>query len=85
MPFFSLLITCGGALTVFQITSWTSLFLELGKKRGVSKLVRLVRGAIQSIKYDAKKLSTIGWFLFLIMVAALSFLIINDKTIGSCS
>ena len=46
---FLLIITAvGAALAVFQIASWTSLFLELNKNKGVSKLVRLVNGMVKA-------------------------------------
>lgn len=44
--FLSIIITGGAVLSVFQIAAWTSLFLELDKKRGASKLVRIVKGII---------------------------------------
>ncbi|MDO8668137.1 MAG: hypothetical protein Q7K35_03490 [bacterium] len=40
--FLSIIMIVGASLSVFQIASWTSLFLELDKKRGTSKLVRIV-------------------------------------------
>lgn len=44
--FLFIIIASGAALSVFQITSWTSLFLELDKKGGVSKLVRIVNNLV---------------------------------------
>lgn len=46
--FLFIVIAGGAALSVFQITSWTSLFLELNKKRGMSKLIRIVNSAIKA-------------------------------------
>lgn len=45
--FLFIIITGGAALAVFQITVWTSLFLELDKKRGISKLMRVVNNIIK--------------------------------------
>lgn len=45
---FSLIVVViGSALSVFQIAAWTSLFLELDKKGGVSKLVRIVNSLVK--------------------------------------
>ncbi|MDD4900929.1 MAG: hypothetical protein PHS62_02330 [Patescibacteria group bacterium] len=44
--FLFIVVAGGAALSVFQISSWTALFLELDKKRGVSKLVRAVSSLI---------------------------------------
>lgn len=46
--FLLIVVVVGAALAVFQITSWTSLFLELDKNRGVSKLVRIVNRLIKA-------------------------------------
>ncbi len=45
--FLFIVIAGGAALSVFQITAWTSLFLELNKSRGASKLVRMVNNMIK--------------------------------------
>ena len=45
--FLFIVVSGGAALSVFQITSWTSLFLELDKKRGASKLVRMVNRLVK--------------------------------------
>lgn len=44
--FLFIVITGGAALSVFQTASWTSLFLELNKKKGESKLVRIVNSMV---------------------------------------
>lgn len=45
---FILIVTVvGAALAVFQIASWTSLFLKLDKNDGASKLVRVVNSIIK--------------------------------------
>jgi hypothetical protein len=46
--FLFLIVVCGAALAVFQISSWTSLFLELYKNGGKSKLVRMVNNLVKS-------------------------------------
>ncbi len=46
--FLFIVVTMGAALAVFQIASWTGLFLELDKKRGVSKLVRVVNDMVKA-------------------------------------
>ena len=45
--FLFMVVASGAALSVFQITAWTSLFLELDKKKGTSKLIRLVNSLIK--------------------------------------
>ncbi|MFH0956047.1 MAG: hypothetical protein V1801_02435 [Candidatus Falkowbacteria bacterium] len=46
--FLFIVVTAGAALAVFQISSWTGLFLELEKKSGTSKIVRLVNNMIKA-------------------------------------
>jgi len=46
--FLFIVVTVGAALAVFQIASWTGLFLELDKKGGVSKLVRAVNSMVRA-------------------------------------
>jgi hypothetical protein len=46
--FLFIVVTTGAALAVFQISSWTGLFLELEKKGGVSKLVRMVNNMVKA-------------------------------------
>jgi len=46
--FLFIVVTVGAALAVFQISSWTGLFLELEKKSGISKLVRLVNNMVKA-------------------------------------
>jgi len=46
--FLFIIISAGAALAVFQISSWTGLFLELEKKSGVSKLVRMVNNMVKA-------------------------------------
>jgi len=46
--FLFIVVTAGAALAVFQISSWTGLFLELEKKSGVSKLVRVVNSIVKA-------------------------------------
>ncbi len=46
--FLFIVITFGAALAVFQIASWTGLFLELNKNSGVSKLVRIVNSMVKA-------------------------------------
>jgi len=46
--FLFIVVTTGAALAVFQIASWTGLFLELDKKGGVSKLVRVVNNLVKA-------------------------------------
>lgn len=46
--FLFIVITAGAALAVFQISSWTGLFLELTKNGGVSKLVRVVNNMVKA-------------------------------------
>jgi len=43
-----IIVLIGAALAVFQISSWTGLFLELDKKSGSSKLVRMVNNMVKS-------------------------------------
>jgi hypothetical protein len=45
--FLLIIVLVGAILSVFQISAWTSLFLELEKSRGVSKLVRLVNSLVK--------------------------------------
>lgn len=46
--FLFIIVSAGAALSVFQISSWTGLFLELDKKGGNSKIVRMVGNIIKS-------------------------------------
>ena len=46
--FLFIVVSAGAALAVFQISSWTGLFLELEKKGGVSKLVRVVNNMVKA-------------------------------------
>jgi hypothetical protein len=46
--FLFIIVLIGAALAVFQISSWTGLFLELDKKSGSSKLVRMVNNMVKS-------------------------------------
>lgn len=46
--FLVIVVTMGAALAVFQIAAWTGLFLELDKKGGVSKLVRVVNDMVKA-------------------------------------
>ena len=46
--FILIVVSAGAALAVFQISSWTGLFLELEKKSGVSKLVRVVNNMVKA-------------------------------------
>ncbi len=46
--FLFIIVSAGAALSVFQISSWTGLFLELDKKGGTSKIVRMVGNMIKS-------------------------------------
>ncbi|MFA6306666.1 MAG: hypothetical protein WCV70_01795 [Patescibacteria group bacterium] len=46
--FLFIVVSAGAALAVFQISSWTGLFLELEKKGGVSKLVRAVNNMVKA-------------------------------------
>ena len=46
--FLFIVVSAGAALAVFQISSWTGLFLELEKKSGVSKLVRMVNNMVKA-------------------------------------
>ena len=46
--FLVIIVVSGGALAVFQIASWTGLFLALDKKDGESKLVRIVNNLIKA-------------------------------------
>lgn len=46
--FLFIVVSAGAALAVFQISSWTGLFLELDKKGGVSKLVRVVNQMVKA-------------------------------------
>ncbi|MDO8593275.1 MAG: hypothetical protein Q7R92_05990 [bacterium] len=46
--FIAIVVLAGAALAVFQIASWTGLFLELDKKGGVSKLVRVVNSLVKA-------------------------------------
>jgi len=46
--FLFIVVTAGAALAVFQISSWTGLFLELEKKSGTSKLVRMVNNLVRA-------------------------------------
>ncbi len=45
--FLFIVVSTGAALAVFQISSWTGLFLELDKNGGVSKLVRAVNRMVK--------------------------------------
>ncbi|MEK7557669.1 MAG: hypothetical protein AAB530_00465 [Patescibacteria group bacterium] len=42
-----LIIICGSMLTVFQISAWTGLFIELIKNGGTAKIVRMLSGVIK--------------------------------------
>lgn len=46
--FIAIIVLAGAALAVFQISSWIGLFLELDKKGGVSKLVRVVNDLVKA-------------------------------------
>ena len=46
--FLFLIVSIGAALAVFQISSWTGLFLELDKKGGTSKLIRMVNNMVKA-------------------------------------
>ena len=46
--FLFMVVSVGAALAVFQISSWTGLFLELEKKSGTSKLVRMVNNMVKA-------------------------------------
>lgn len=46
--FLFIVVSAGAVLAVFQISSWTGLFLELNKKNGVSKLVRVVNSIVRA-------------------------------------
>lgn len=46
--FIAIVILAGAALSVFQIASWTGLFMELDKKGGTAKLVRVVSNMIKA-------------------------------------
>ena len=46
--FLFIVVATGAALAVFQISSWTGLFLELEKKSGASKLVRMVNNMVKA-------------------------------------
>jgi len=46
--FLFIVVSVGAALAVFQISSWTGLFLELEKKSGASKLVRMVNNMVKA-------------------------------------
>jgi len=46
--FLFIVVTAGASLAVFQISSWTGLFLELEKKSGASKLVRMVNNMVKA-------------------------------------
>jgi len=46
--FLFMVVSVGAALAVFQISSWTGLFLELEKKSGTSKLLRMVNNMIKA-------------------------------------
>ncbi|MDD4271454.1 MAG: hypothetical protein PHF50_01475 [Patescibacteria group bacterium] len=46
--FLFIVVMAGAALAVFQISSWTGLFLELEKKSGISKLVRVVNNMVKA-------------------------------------
>ncbi|MDP2709347.1 MAG: hypothetical protein Q8O93_04900 [bacterium] len=45
--FLIIVVTLGAALAVFQIASWTGLFLELDKRGGVSKISRMVGNIVK--------------------------------------
>lgn len=45
--FLFIVVSAGAALAVFQISSWTGLFLELEKRGGTSKLVRMVNNIVK--------------------------------------
>ncbi|MBU0721974.1 hypothetical protein KKA93_00755 [Patescibacteria group bacterium] len=45
--FLFIVVSVGAALAVFQISSWTGLFLELQNNKGASKLVRLVNSIVK--------------------------------------
>lgn len=46
--FLFIVVIVGAALAVFQISSWTGLFLELEKDNGVSKLLRVVNNMVKA-------------------------------------
>jgi len=46
--FLFIIVAAGAALSVFQIASWTSLFLELNKNRGASKLARIAKSLVKA-------------------------------------
>jgi len=46
--FLAVVIFIGAALSVFQISAWTGLFLELDKKGGTSKLIRVVNDLVKA-------------------------------------
>lgn len=46
--FLFIVVSAGAALAVFQVSSWTGLFLELDKKNGMSKLVRVVNNIVKA-------------------------------------
>jgi hypothetical protein len=48
VSFIFIIILFGAALSVFQISSWTGLFLELDKNLGTSKLVRMVNNLVKA-------------------------------------
>ena len=46
--FLFIIVLAGAALAVFQISSWTGLFLEIDKKSVTSKLVRMVNNMVKA-------------------------------------
>ena len=46
--FIAVIVSTGAALAVFQIASWTGLFMELDKKGGTAKLVRVINNMVKA-------------------------------------
>jgi len=46
--FIATIVFTGAALSVFQVSSWTGLFLELDSKGGTAKLVRLINKTVRA-------------------------------------
>lgn len=46
--FLLIILVIGAALSVFQISSWTGLFLELNKNGGTAKLVRVINSIVKA-------------------------------------
>lgn len=46
--FIAIIVSTGAALAVFQISSWTGLFMELDKKGGTAKLVRVINNMVKA-------------------------------------